>query len=242
MRFLMVSVAALLVSCSGQNGSGGNEVVKLATENDSLSYAYGADIGRKVRSQLETMKLDMNPEVVSGAVKDVLTLVDLRMSDDEMKAAFQNYSHKREKDAGAGQATGSGSAYEQAQANLAAGNAFLAENGKKDGVVVLPSGLQYRVITPGSGASPGPSDRVTVHYAGTLLDGTEFDSSYKRGETIAFSVTGVIKGWTEGLQLMKEGATFEFFIPADLAYGSRGRPAIPPNSTLIFKVELVKVN
>ncbi|WP_231883654.1 MULTISPECIES: FKBP-type peptidyl-prolyl cis-trans isomerase [Methylomonas] len=125
--------------------------------------------------------------------------------------------------------------------NLAAGEAFLAENAKKPGVVTTASGLQYQVVTEGSGAQPGPTDNVTVHYQGTTIDGKEFDSSYKRGAPASFPLNRVIPGWTEGLQLMKEGAKYRLFIPAKLAYGERGAGRdIGPNSALIFDVELIK--
>jgi len=121
--------------------------------------------------------------------------------------------------------------------------AFLEENKKKDGIKVTESGLQYKVLLEGTGKSPKDTDSVTVHYEGSLIDGTVFDSSYKRGEVIDFPLNRVISGWTEGLQLMKEGATYKFFIPAELGYGRRGSPgSIPPNATLIFKVELIRVN
>jgi len=123
------------------------------------------------------------------------------------------------------------------------GDAFLAANKSKPGVVTLPDGLQYKVLTPGSGTQPTDKDTVTVNYAGTLIDGTEFDSSYKRGQPATFPVNGVIAGWTEALQLMKEGSTWELYIPASLAYGEQGAPPIiGPNETLIFKVNLIKVN
>ena len=123
------------------------------------------------------------------------------------------------------------------------GKQFLKENGAKDGVKTTASGLQYKVLLEGAGKSPKATDRVTVHYEGALIDGTVFDSSYKRGEPIDFGLNQVIRGWTEGLQLMKEGAKYKFFIPSDLAYGPQGSPgAIPPNATLIFKVELIRVN
>ena len=118
---------------------------------------------------------------------------------------------------------------------------ILAKNKKQDGVKTLQSGLQYKVITEGKGKSPKASDTVTVNYAGTLIDGTEFDSSYKRGQPATFPVGGVIKGWTEALQLMKEGSKWQLVIPADLAYGEQGRPGIPPNAVLIFEVELVSI-
>jgi len=125
--------------------------------------------------------------------------------------------------------------------NLAMGKAFLEANGKKEGVKVLPSGLQYKVIKKGTGKTPTAADKVKTHYRGTLIDGTEFDSSYKRNAPAVFGVTQVIKGWTEALQLMKEGAKWQLYIPANLAYGERGRPGIPPNSTLIFDIELLEV-
>ena len=125
--------------------------------------------------------------------------------------------------------------------NLADGQAFLAENAKKDGVVTLPSGLQYQIVKEGDGPIPGPNSTVTVHYRGTLLSGEEFDNSFKRGQPASFPVTGVIKGWTEALLLMKTGAQWKLFIPADLAYGPNGRGPIPPNSTLLFDVELLSV-
>nr|WP_277620367.1 MULTISPECIES: FKBP-type peptidyl-prolyl cis-trans isomerase [Kordiimonas] len=120
--------------------------------------------------------------------------------------------------------------------------AWLEENAKKEGVVTLESGLQYRVITEGTGKSPTETSMVTVDYKGTMIDGTQFDSSYDRGEPATFPLDGVIRGWTEGVQLMKEGAKYEFFIPYDLAYGERGSRSIPPYSTLIFTIELKSVN
>jgi FKBP-type peptidyl-prolyl cis-trans isomerase len=132
---------------------------------------------------------------------------------------------------------------ERARKNKEEGRAFLEENGKKKDVVTLPSGLQYRIIEEGKGNSPGPTSFVTVHYRGTNLDGTEFDSSYNRGEPAVFQTSGVISGWCEALQLMSEGAKWELFIPPDLAYGHNGMPpAIGPNATLIFKVELIAID
>jgi FKBP-type peptidyl-prolyl cis-trans isomerase FklB len=126
--------------------------------------------------------------------------------------------------------------------NKADGEKFLVENGKKEGVKTLPSGLQYKEIAPGTGKSPKTTDTVTTHYKGTLIDGTEFDSSYKRGEPVSFPVSGVIAGWTEALQLMKEGAKWQLFVPPNLAYGERGAGReIGPNATLIFEVELISI-
>jgi FKBP-type peptidyl-prolyl cis-trans isomerase len=127
--------------------------------------------------------------------------------------------------------------------NKKAGMEFLAKNAKKDKVITTASGLQYQVLVEGKGASPKATDKVTVHYKGTLIDGTEFDSSYSHGAPVTFPLNGVIKGWTEGVQLMKEGAKYKFFIPSDLAYGEQGAGrAVPGNATLIFEVELLKVN
>ena len=130
-----------------------------------------------------------------------------------------------------------------ANENQAEGIAFLTENAKKEGITTTPSGLQYEILTEGKGASPSATDKVTVHYQGTTIDGKEFDSSYKRGESITFPLNGVIAGWTEGLQLMQEGAKYRLYIPSELAYGANGAGAdIGPNSTLIFDVELIKIN
>ena len=126
--------------------------------------------------------------------------------------------------------------------DLAEGKAFLAENAKKEGVVTLPSGLQYKVLKGGEGVSPGAADNVTVHYRGTLIDGTEFDSSYGRGNPATFRVNAVIPGWTEALQKMKAGAMWQLFIPSNLGYGERSSGRIPPNNVLIFEVELISVN
>ena len=129
----------------------------------------------------------------------------------------------------------------EGEANMEEGRKFLEENGKKEGVKTTASGLQYKVLKAGTGKSPSATDSVEVHYRGTLIDGAEFDSSYKRNQSITFPLNGVIRGWMEGLQLMQEGAKYEFYIPSKLAYGSAGTPGIPPNSVLIFEVELIKV-
>src|SRR5438270_10025397 len=130
---------------------------------------------------------------------------------------------------------------EAGKKNAADAEKFLADNKKKEGVKTTESGLQYKVLKEGNGAQPKSSDTVTVNYRGTLTDGTEFDSSYKRGQPATFPVSGVIKGWTEALQMMKAGSKYQLFIPASLAYGEQGRPGIPPNATLIFEVELMDV-
>lgn len=192
---------------------------------DKVSYALGLGIGR----QLEEMGAnDIVAEDFAAAMKDVLTGAELKIDETEAQAMVQNYLQKKNE--------------EKVQKAKAEGEAFLAENGKKDGVVTLPSGLQYQVLKEGNGKSPKATDLVKCHYEGTLVNGKVFDSSYRRGEPATFPLNGVIAGWTEGLQLMKEGAKYRFFIPFNLAYGTRGAGQdIPPYAALIFDVELIEV-
>ncbi len=192
---------------------------------DKVSYALGLGIGR----QLEEMGAnDIVAEDFAAAMKDVLTGAELKIDETEAQAMVQNYLQKKNE--------------EKVQKAKAEGEAFLAENGKKDGVVTLPSGLQYQVLKEGNGKSPKATDQVKCHYEGTLVNGKVFDSSYRRGEPATFPLNGVIAGWTEGLQLMKEGAKYRFFIPFNLAYGTRGAGQdIPPYAALIFDVELIEV-
>ena len=192
---------------------------------DKVSYALGLGIGR----QLEEMGAnDIVAEDFAAAMKDVLTGAELKIDETEAQAMVQNYLQKKNE--------------EKVQKAKAEGEAFLAENGKKDGVVTLPSGLQYQVLKEGEGKSPKAPDQVKCHYEGTLVNGKVFDSSYRRGEPATFPLNGVIAGWTEGLQLMKEGAKYRFFIPFNLAYGTRGAGQdIPPYAALIFDVELIEV-
>lgn len=192
---------------------------------DKVSYALGLGIGR----QLEEMGAnDIVAEDFAAAMKDVLTGAELKIDETEAQAMVQNYLQKKNE--------------EKIQKAKAEGEAFLAENGKKDGVVTLPSGLQYQVLKEGNGKSPKATDQVKCHYEGTLVNGKVFDSSYRRGEPATFPLNGVIAGWTEGLQLMKEGAKYRFFIPFNLAYGTRGAGQdIPPYAALIFDVELIEV-
>ena len=168
-------------------------------------------------------------------LKDALEGNKLVLSQAEMKQVYDAWQKKMRAKQAAKQAA-------EAAKNLAAGTAFLEANKAKEGVKVLPSGLQYKVVKEGTGNIPTTKDKVKTHYRGTLIDGTEFDNSYKRNRPAEFPVTGVIKGWTEALQLMKEGAKWELYIPANLAYGERGTPGgIPANSTLIFEIELLEI-
>lgn len=191
----------------------------------NLSYALGMIIGHN----LKNMNIDgLDVSEFAQAVADVIADKETRLGDIEAQTLVQKYMQEKEA--------------EQSKALRAEGEAFLAENAKKDEVVVLPSGLQYTVLTEGTGKKPSATDNVKCHYEGRLINGTVFDSSYKRGEPAVFPLNGVIAGWTEGVQLMGEGAKFRFFIPYNLAYGERGAgQSIPPYAALIFDVELIEV-
>lgn len=197
------------------------------SEKEKAGYALGLNIGGNFKRQ------GLEPELVDAdtfarGVKDALTGGKPQLTEQEigdtLKALQQTVMEKR-KVAG--------------EKNKIAGEKFLADNKSKPGITTLPSGLQYKILTAGKGESPKADHTVTVNYRGTLIDGTEFDSSYKRGQPATFRVGGVIKGWTEALQLMSPGAKWQLFIPASLAYGERGNAGIPPDSTLIFEVELI---
>ena len=199
---------------------------------DKLSYALGIGIG----SQLAGMGAkELNIDDFAQAIKDVISGSELKVDNAEAQTLVQNFFQEQE-------AKQQAAAAEAGKAAKAAGEAFLAENGKKDGVVTLPSGLQYQVLKEGDGKKPSATDQVVCHYEGTLIDGTVFDSSYKRNEPATFGLNQVIAGWTEGVQLMSEGAKYRFFIPYNLAYGERGAGAqIPPFAALVFDVELIQV-
>ena len=203
----------------------------LKDEKDKVSYSIGLDIGNTFKKQ----NMDINPEVLMSGLRDAMTGKKPLLTEEQVKETMTAYSKSMmEKQAS--------QAKEAGAKNAAAGEKFLAENKTKEGVKTTASGLQYKVIKEGSGASPKETDTAVVNYRGTLLNGTEFDSSYKRNEPASFPVNRVIKGWTEGLQLMKPGAKYQFFIPASLAYGERGAGQdIGPNETLTFEVELLEV-
>jgi len=200
------------------------------TEMEKVSYIIGTQIARQFKSQ----EIEINLDTLLMGLKDALGGDKLVLGQSEMKTVYDGWQKKMRAKQAAKQA-------KETAENLAAGTAFLEANKAKEGVKVLPSGLQYKVITEGTGNTPTADDKVKTHYRGTLIDGTEFDSSYKRNKPAEFPVKGVIKGWTEALQLMKEGGKWELYIPANLAYGERGRPSIPANSTLIFEIELLEI-
>ncbi len=224
--WVVVAVSALFLGAAAYG-----EEMSLKDNKDKVSYAIGLDVGNAMKRQ----SIDINTDIFMRGLKDALSDGKKLMTDDEVRETMTAFSHEMaEKQKEKTKLLG--------EKNLKEGEAFLAENKKKEGVKTLPSGLQYKVITEGSGKTPKASDTVTVNYRGTLIDGTEFDSSYKRGQPATFPVSGVIKGWTEALQLMKEGAKWQIFIPSDLAYGDKGAGnIIGPNAVLIFDVELISV-
>jgi FKBP-type peptidyl-prolyl cis-trans isomerase FklB len=203
---------------------------ELQTEKDKFSYALGMNIG----TSLQRQAVSVDPDILMRGLKDSLAGGQTLLTEEEARAAImQVQSEIRKQQQEKLQAQG--------EANKKEGEAFLAANKTKQGVVTLPDGLQYKILQAGTGPKPTPGDSVTVNYRGTLVNGTEFDSSYKRGQPATFQVTGVIKGWTEALQLMPVGSKWQLFIPPDLAYGERAPGDIGPNSTLIFEVELLKI-
>jgi FKBP-type peptidyl-prolyl cis-trans isomerase len=204
----------------------------LKSQKDKVSYSIGVDIG----STLKNQSLDVDPAILARGIRDSMSGQKQLMTDQEIRdtiAAFQKEMMAKQQE----------QTKQMGEKNKKQGEAFLAENKKKEGVKTLPSGLQYKVITAGKGKKPKATDTVTTHYRGTLIDGTEFDSSISRGKPASFPVNGVIPGWTEALQLMEEGAKWQLFIPSNLAYGDRGTPGGPigPNATLIFDIELISV-
>jgi len=207
------------------------EAAVLKNQKDKVSYGIGMNIGKSLKKDAVDVDIDL---LVKG-LKDSLSGGQTLMSDEEYRATLTAFQKEMmEKQAEAAKAL--------AEKNKKEGEMFLAENGKKEGVVTLPSGLQYKVMKSGTGKTPKSGDTVETHYRGTLVDGTEFDSSYKRGQTATFPVSGVIPGWTEALQKMKEGDKWQLFVPSSLAYGERGAGRdIGPNATLIFEVELIAV-
>jgi len=202
----------------------------LDTDEKKLGYIIGMDIGKSLREQGAGIDLD----TLVDAIRATYNGEELAMTDEEAAAVRKEYVEKRQ--AEQQQATTAAGAD-----NLVEGQKFLAENKIKEGVQTTESGLQYKVLSMGEGAKPAASNTVKVHYRGTLLDGTEFDSSYARNEPISFALDRVIAGWTEGVQLMPVGSKFIFYIAPDLAYGEAGGGPIPPNSTLIFEVELLDI-
>ncbi|MBS1115053.1 MAG: FKBP-type peptidyl-prolyl cis-trans isomerase [Nitrospirae bacterium] len=228
MKFLWSMLLGVVLLASQ---AGAEEKKAFQTPREKQSYSIGADIGNKLKSQ----SIDVDPDALAQGLKDAISGNKLLMTEQEIKESLSSLQKEMmEKQAERTK--------QLSEKNKKEGDAFLAENKKKEGVKTLPSGLQYKVITEGTGKTPKAEDTVITNYRGTLIDGTEFDSSYKRGQPATFPVKGVIPGWTEALQLMKEGSKWELFIPASLAYGERGAGnLIGPYTTLIFEIELISV-
>lgn len=222
-NIIFLSSLILFIACKTEKT---NKTANLITELDSVSYSLGVNIGENIKTQFE----DINLDNFEAGIKDVLEKdVEAKISDNQAQAIIQSYFSKKQQ--------------KQSESVIEEGINFLRENGKREGVTTLASGLQYEVINDGKGPKPTIEDNVTTHYHGTLIDGTVFDSSVDRGEPASFPVGGVIKGWTEALQLMAVGSKWKLYVPYDLAYGERGAgPQIGPYSTLIFDVELISIN
>lgn len=220
----MIIAAALSVALTAP---GENKPPQLKDLKDKVSYSIGLDLGFNFKKQ----NLELNPDALLAGVKDALSGKQPLLNENEVKETMTALTKEIEDKQKA-----------LAVQNVKDGEKFLAENKKKEGVKTTASGLQYKVIKEGTGPKPKLTDAVVANYRGTLINGTEFDSSYKRGQPATFPLTGVIKGWTEALQLMKVGSKYQLFIPPNLAYGDRGMgPGLGPNSTLIFEVELVGI-
>ena len=205
---------------------------QLTSETDKLSYTIGADMG----TNFERQGVKINPEALMQGIKDVMAGKKPALTKEQMTETLKNFQQKM-------MAKRLAAMKSAADKNLKEGQAFLAQNKTKQGVKTLPSGLQYKVITPGKGPMPSDKDSVTVEYTGTLINGKVFDSTAKAGKPVTFKVNEVIPGWTQALQMMKQGATWQIFVPSNLAYGDRGVGGpIGPNQTLIFKIHLISVN
>ena len=226
-KVITLFICLILIGCQNDD----QEITELDTQIDKVSYCIGLDLGENFTKQ----GLDVEIDAMAQGIRDVQGGSERLLTDEErmnvMNAFQKDMRDKFESER-----------KDKSLTNRKAGEVFLATNKDKEGVITLPSGLQYKVITAGTGKTPGRDDTVMTHYRGTLIDDKQFDSSYDRGEPATFPVSGVIAGWTEALMLMKEGAKWQLFIPSNLAYGDRGMgPDIGPDATLIFDIELIEV-
>jgi len=228
MKWMLPAVLGVaLIGCQGN----AQEKVKLETSTDKVSYSIGLDIGKSFKQQ----EMEINAAALTQGIKDGLAGTTAMMTDEEISTCMKSFQEEM-------MAKQESSMKVGGDKNQAEGVAFLAANKDKPGVTTTASGLQYKVITPGTGPKPKPTDQVTVHYTGKLIDGKVFDSSVQRGQPATFPVNGVIQGWQEALQLMPVGSKYELVIPSDLAYGPRGAGGdIGPNAVLIFEVELLAI-
>ncbi len=237
MKKTLVAVAVasfVLVGCSADKEPAApvEKPYTLETEQQKLGYSLGLMLGERLKSDVEELDVD----ALRRAVEAVYSGAEPLLKPEEVEATMMAFQKKKVEEQQA-------AVTKMAEGNLAKGQAYMAENGKKEGVITTESGLQYEVLTAGEGASPKAEDTVKVHYRGSLISGTDFDSSYSRGEPVSFPLNGVIPGWTEGLQLMKVGEKSRLVLPAELAYGPGGMgEAIGPNETLVFEVELLDIN
>ena len=227
MKYIAIITGFLIIGCESTDNQ---QRPKLETAMDSVSYSIGVDIGKNMKTQ----ELDINDKAMFAGWKAAFNDEDLQLTEEDMLGTLNNFRKVMQEKA---QLRGQ----QQSEENLSAGQAFLAENANKEGVITVASGLQYKVLKKGLGDKPTEKSSVTVHYRGTLINGEEFDSSYKRGQPYTTLVTNVIPGWTEALQLMPVGSKWELYIPSNLAYGNSPRGPGGPNSTLVFEVELLSI-
>lgn len=227
LKLFSITITAIFIS----TGLRAAEESPLKTQQDKVSYTLGMNLGK----QLKQNNVEVDYDLYLRGMKDALAGDDkVLLNDEDARQVMMEFQTElREKQMAKVKVEGA--------KNKEAGDAFLADNKEKEGVITTPSGLQYKVIVEGTGPVPKETDEVITHYRGTLIDGTEFDNSYKRNEPATFPVTNVIKGWTEALLKMPVGSKWQLFIPSDLAYGERGRPGIPANSTLLFDIELLDI-
>lgn len=228
MRYLLISGLCLgLLACQGNT----QDKTQLKSQKDSVSYSIGLDIGKNLKRQ----EVEVDAQILAKGLQDALMGSAQVMSDSQVQACMTGFQQQM-------MAKQQEKMRTEGDKNKKAADAWLAENKKKENVITLPSGLQYKVMKMGTGKKPVDTSTVTVNYRGTLTDGTEFDNSYKRGEPATFPVKGVIRGWTEALKLMPVGSKWQLFVPPDLGYGERGMgQAIPPNAALVFEVELLSI-
>jgi len=228
---ISVALTGLLIAGCGGDEATEEQTFSLENEDQKVGYAMGRTFASRVESDLP----DLEKDAFVQGVTDGLEGRDSLMTDEEIQETLMAFQQRMMEEQ-------TRSANSEADANQAEADEFLAENAQRDEVTVTDSGLQFEVLEEGDGDSPGANSTVTVHYTGTLLDGTVFDSSRDRGEPVSFPLQNVIPGWTEGLQLMQEGDRFKLFLPPELAYGPGGNQSIPPNAALIFDVELISID
>lgn len=230
-RIVAIGTVLLLFACTSPQAKKRVLTSEPKTPKEKISYVLGLDIGNNIKG----LQTDVDLDVLIQGLETSLQGKEPLVTPEQMATIKKDFSERMMKEREERNK-------QMSETNKSEGEKFLADNKKKEGVKATDSGLQYMPLEEGNGAKPKATDKVSVHYKGTLIDGTEFDSSYKRGQPATFPLNGVIPGWTEGLQLMKEGAKYRFFIPSNLAYGERGAgPVIGPNATLIFDVELLSI-